>query len=462
VNIPVKKEETMKRQILLFMITCFSISSISSIDVLAAEGDIYKVGINDVLEIRVLEHDELGTIATVTADGSITFPYLGSVYVKDKGLSEIEKEITKRLGEEYVKYPVVSVSLRTSISEKIYVYGEASRIGEVIFGEGMTVLNALSMAGGIPENGLYGGKVKVRRRQDGELGFKDIEIDLKGIVDGSATADILLQPDDILIVERDKFFIYGEVGRPGEYGLEDDMTVARALSVSGGIREDGLYGKVKVRRRQDGESGYKDIEIDFKGIIEGSATADMLLEPDDILIVERNKTFFIHGELGKPGQYALEDGMTVVRALSVAGGIREDGLYGKVKVRRKQEGEPGYKDIEIDLKGNVEGSATADMFLQSDDILIVERNKTFFIYGEVNKPGQYVLEKDMTVFKALSLTGGFTKWGSSSRVKVLRQKKNNTGFATIKIKINDIIDGDAGADIDLQPGDIVVVSTGMF
>jgi len=73
-----------------------------------------------------------------------------------------------------------------------------------------------------------------------------------------------------------------------------------------------------------------------------------------------------------------------------------------------------------------------------------------------------VLEKDMTVFKALTLTGGFTKWGSSSRVKVIRQTENNTGLATIKIKINDVIDGDAGADINLLPGDIVVVSTGIF
>jgi len=452
----------MRRLILFFIFFCLFFSFANPVKAQTSGKDLYKVGINDVLEIRVLDHDELKTMVTVSADGSITFPYLGTVSVKGKSPSEIEEEITKRLSEGYIKYPVVAVSLMKSLSMKIYVYGEASRTGEMIFIEGMTVLNALSIVGGIPENGLYGGKVKVRRKQDGEPGFKDIEIDLKGIVEGSATADMLLQPDDILIVERDKFFIYGEVGRPGEYGLEDDMTVARALSVSGGISKDGLYGKVKVRRKQDGEPGFKDIEIDLKGIVEGSATADMLLQPDDILIVERDKTFFILGEVGKPGQYVLEKDMTVVRALSVAGGIREDGLYGKVKVRRKQEGESGYKDIEIDVKGKVEGSATGDMLLQPDDIFIVERNKKFFIYGEVNKPGQYVLEENMTVFKALSLAGGFTKWGSSSKVKVLREAENDTGFTKIKIKINDIIDGDASADIHLRPGDTVVVSTGIF
>ena len=452
----------MKRLFLLFMFVCFVISFASHIEAQVSETDLYEISINDVLDIKVLDHNELMVLTAVSADGTINFPYIGAIYIKGMNLSEIEEEITKRLSEGYVKYPVVTVSLIKSMSKKIFAYGELNRRGEIPFEENMTVVKAISIAGGIRADGLYG-KVKVRRKQKGNPGYKDIEIDLKDTIEGSATEDMLLQPDDIVIVERNKtFFIHGELGRTGEYVLEDDMTVVRALSVAGGIRADGLYGKVKVRRKQEGNPGYKDIEIDLKGTIEGSAIEDMLLQPDDIVIVERNKTFFIHGEVGRPGQFVLEDDMTVVRALSVAGGIRADGLYGKVKVRRKQEEKPGYKDIEIDLKGTIEGSETGDMLLQPDDIVIVERNKTFFIYGEVNRAGQYVLEEGMTVFKALSLAGGFTKWGSSGRVNVLRLNNNNAGYETIKVNIDDVIDGDATADINLQPGDIVVVSTGIF
>jgi polysaccharide export outer membrane protein len=68
----------------------------------------------------------------------------------------------------------------------------------------------------------------------------------------------------------------------------------------------------------------------------------------------------------------------------------------------------------------------------------------------------------MTVLKALTLVGGFTKWGSSSRVKILRPEKDNTGYETIKVNINDVIDGDATADIILEPGDIVVILKGIF
>ena len=168
------------------------------------------------------------------------------------------------------------------------------------------------------------------------------------------------------------------------------------------------------------------------------------------------------GEVNKPGEHVLEKDMTAVKALSVAGGIRENGIYGKIKVRRKQEGTPDHKDIEIDLESSDENSETGDMLLQSDDILIVERNKTFFVHGEVNRPGEYALQGNMTVLKAMSLVGGFTKWGSSSRIKVLRPKKNNTGYETIKVDIDAVIDGDATKDTSLQSGDIVVISRGIF
>ncbi len=338
----------------------------------------YSVGIDDVISIVVIDRSDLKTVTTVAIDGSITFPYIGTLYVKGLKLSEIKNKITKKLSK-YIKYPVVSVSLVNSKSRKI--------------------------------------------------------------------------------------FIYGEVVKPGEYMLGEEMTVVKAISVAGGIRPGGLYGKVKVRRVREGKPGYRDIKINLKSTIEGT-TRDMLLQPDDIVIVERNKNFFIYGELARPGEYMLEDNMTVVKAISIAGGITHSGLYGKVKIRRKQDGKPGYKDIEIDIKSTIERfvieGSTPDMLLEPDDVVIVERNKKFFIYGEVARPGGFTLEDDMTVLRAISLAGGFTKWGSPGRVKVLRLQQDKADYETIKVNVKAAIDGDARADIALQPGDVVVVSERIF
>ncbi len=423
-------------------------------------GDFYKVGINDVIEVKVLDHADLRTVTPVTSDGTISFPYIGTIQVENMSLSEIKEMISKKLGAGYIKYPVVTVTLVKSMSRKIFAYGELNRRGEIPYEEGMTLVRALSIAGGISRDGLYG-NIKVRRKTKGKPGFKDINVDIEKVVGGSRKADLLLKPDDIVIVERNKtFFAYGEVGKPGEHVLEKNMTVVRALSVVGGIRADGLYGKVKIRRKQK-DKKIKDMEIDIADIVEGRGAGDMLLQPDDLLIVERNKTFLIQGEVMKRGRFVLSKDMTVLRALLQAGGISDSASYGTITLRRKKKGKAGeYQDI-AEAKV-IEMSKIEDILLQPDDVLVVEGNETFLVYGEVLRPGEVVLQSDMTAFKAITMAGGFTKWGSENRVKILRQKKDTSGFETIKVNIDNVIRGKADADVALEPGDILVISAGVF
>ncbi len=60
------------------------------------------------------------------------------------------------------------------------------------------------------------------------------------------------------------------------------------------------------------------------------------------------------------------------------------------------------------------------------------------------------------------MAGGFTKFGSSSKVKVLRAKENAAGYDTIKVDIKGLMNGDAQEDIVLIANDIIVVSEGIF
>jgi len=523
----------MKLQAFLILFLLFIPATVICIE----EGGEYKVGINDVITIDVAGHKDFSTTAVVLLDGTISYPYLGSVYVNGMTLYQIKDLITKRLSEGYVKSPVVTVSLKISASKRIYLYGklsgsipyhkgitvmdviiqqgidkekfdlkikrkndsgsgfdnievdlkgimegekgdillkpddvliledkdsyyiqgEVEKAGKYILREGITVLEAITEAGGITEEGRYG-DVIIRRKRINGVGYDDIKVDIKGIMRGYKE-DILLKPDDIVMVKpNNTFIIFGEVYNPGEYVLEDNMTVGRAIAKAGGIKEGGLYGRVKIRRIREEGSGYKDIEVDLRGIIEGNVKEDVLLEPDDILIVERNNKFIVQGAVLNPGEYVLEDNMTLGKAIAKAGGVSEEGLYGRVKIRRLREDNSGYDDIEFDLRDVINGKA-GNTPLMPDDIVMVEKNKTFMIYGEVNRIGQFTLTDDMTIFKAITMAGGFTKWGSPSRIKILRPKKNSKEFDIIKVNVKKVIDGDASADIPLKPGDIVIVSS---
>ena len=94
--------------------------------------------------------------------------------------------------------------------------------------------------------------------------------------------------------------------------------------------------------------------------------------------------------------------------------------------------------------------------------LIESHSKNYTISGEIMNPGKYPLEENTTVIKAISIAGGFTRFASPSKIKVLRPKKNRPGYLNIKTDIQDVIEGDASSDIVLKPGDIVIVSKGFF
>lgn len=362
--------------VLLVLFNMFVASSLCHADEPQEEQQHYKVGLGDVLDISVLDHDELKTTAPVTSDGSITFPYIGSINVKGLSLSDIEKEIEKRLSSSYIKYPVVSVTLTR---------------------------------------------------------FESV-----------------------------KFFVYGEVKNPGRYTLEGNMTVFKAISSAGGITADGIYGKVKVRRRQKVGGTYQEININLKNIKESTMNCDMPIEDEDVIVVERNKDFYVYGEVSKPGKYTLGDQMTVLQAISIAGGITTNGLYGKIKVRRKQKMEGAYKEINIDFKNTKDNALNSDMPVEDGDVIVVERNKDFFVYGEVARPGKYTLEDQMTVLRAISIAGGFAKFGSPDRVKILRTVHGNTRYENIKVDTKGAVKGDVDKDIRLESGDIVIVMEGIL
>jgi len=164
----------------------------------------YIVGIGDILDISVLQPDKLDAEVTVAPDGSINFPYVGMVPAKGFNLSQIQDNIQKKLSDGYMKYPIVSVSLKQSLSKKFFVYGEVIKPGTYYCDESTTVLRAISLAGGFTKFGSSS-NVKVLRARKDKPGYDPIKVNVKGLMDGDAKEDILLMPDDILVVSEGMF-----------------------------------------------------------------------------------------------------------------------------------------------------------------------------------------------------------------------------------------------------------------
>lgn len=164
----------------------------------------YTVGVNDMLEISVLQPEEILRAVKVAPDGTVTFPYVGSVEVKGLTIAQIKEKIQSALADGYLKYPVVLVSLQESLSRQYMVYGEVNQPGNYPVEENTTVLRAISIAGGFTKFGSSS-RVKVLRPKENEPGYETIKIEIKKVMKGNSDADILLQTGDMVVVSEGIF-----------------------------------------------------------------------------------------------------------------------------------------------------------------------------------------------------------------------------------------------------------------
>ncbi len=167
------------------------------------EGGQYTIGVDDVLEISVVQPDQVVSVVTVSPDGSVSFPYVGNILVKGKTLTDVQTQIEMELATGYMKYPVVSVSLKESRSRKFSVYGEVVRPGAYPLEENTTVLRAISIAGGFNKFGSANRVKLLRPKDDG--GYETIKINIKEVMEGNTQSDRRLQSGDIVVVSEGIF-----------------------------------------------------------------------------------------------------------------------------------------------------------------------------------------------------------------------------------------------------------------
>lgn len=126
----------------------------------------YQIGPEDLLEISVWKEEGLKKEVLVRPDGGLSFPLIGEVQAAGKTAGQLKKEIAQRL-EKFIPDPVVSIALLKVIGNKIYVIGKVNKPGEFPAGRYVSVLQALSMAGGLTPFSAENG-IKVMRKEGGK------------------------------------------------------------------------------------------------------------------------------------------------------------------------------------------------------------------------------------------------------------------------------------------------------
>jgi polysaccharide biosynthesis/export protein len=251
---------------------------------------IQRIGIDDLIGITVYDSPELTRTVRVDGGGEIRLPMVQK-QIKAKGLypTDLEKSITSALIEGHLLVdPVVTVTVMEYRSRPISVVGAVRNPITFQASGSVTLLDAISQAGGFTDNA--GPEILVSQKQtEGDPKEADLvrQIPTRGLIDAvDPSLNLNLQGGEVVRVpEAGKFYVLGNVQRPGAFSITDGSasTVLKALALAGG--QDHFTGHIAYIYRPGGaQSARQEIPIELKKIMDRKSP-DVPVLPNDILYV---------------------------------------------------------------------------------------------------------------------------------------------------------------------------------
>lgn len=263
----------------------------------------YVLGSEDELEISGPELEELAKPMRVDSDGSILVPLVGRVHVAGLTIQECEAELSKRLST-YFREPQVAVRVRELRSQPVSVLGAVKAPGVYQVRGHKSLLEILSLAGGIREDAGY--SIRITRQREwgciplpgaspdhtGE--FSVASVNLQAIMRAkNPQENIPILPHDVISVPKAQMvYVIGEVRRSGGFvlGEHESISVLQALALAEGLAGTANTRNARILRVNSEADQRTEIAVDVKGILAGKKE-DVPLQSNDIL--------FIPGSAGK-------------------------------------------------------------------------------------------------------------------------------------------------------------------
>ena len=280
----------------------FLVGGICSIEFARAVSPEYKVGIGDVLEVKVLGETEFSGAFRIGSDGTIDYPFLRKIEVKGKTTEELAKQLSVRLKDGYLADPQVSVEVKEYQSQRVVILGAVKSPGTYVLQEETRLLDLISKAGGINIEGgkrillLRGGakrEFQTEKNQAAvEIGAellsnaatKPVVIDFYRLAhEGDFSQNLVLADGDILnIPKANEIFVIGSVGRPGPVKYEDNLSLVQAITLAGGTTPTASTKSIYILRH--GEKGEEKIDVRLDRMLENKEK-NFSLMPNDMIVV---------------------------------------------------------------------------------------------------------------------------------------------------------------------------------
>lgn len=207
----------------------------------------YPIGAGDLLSIAVYRAPDLGGLVRTQKDGTVLVPGVGTLSIDGLTAGDAAAAIAGEIRRKgLLLSPEVTVLVSEVRAHVVQVMGEVGRPGTIPLDAGSLMLSAVLARAGAPV-GTGSGNVVVIHPDGSREHFL-----MADLVSGNA--DRPARSGEVLIVQSAAVvYVTGEVGRPGAYPVEKDMTVGQALALAGGFTPNASRGSIRVtHKRADG------------------------------------------------------------------------------------------------------------------------------------------------------------------------------------------------------------------
>jgi polysaccharide export outer membrane protein len=254
----------------------------------AGAGD-YKLGPEDVIEVRVFELDQLNRTVRVSGDGKIELPLVGSINVIELTTNGVAAQIADRLRDRYVQNPQVSIFITEFNSQKVSLLGAVATPATYPLSGQRRLLQLLAEAGSL--GSAAGSTLYVfRQTEDGRSARLTVPLN-ELLLQGDPRWNILLRSGDVISVPPEQAIavtVLGAVNTPGVHKLPvgDGATLLKAVALAGGLNERASKGGIQIKRSA-GDGSETVIKADLGDILSGKKP-DVLLREGDVVVVRES------------------------------------------------------------------------------------------------------------------------------------------------------------------------------
>jgi protein involved in polysaccharide export with SLBB domain len=326
-------------------------------------------------------------------------------------------------GDQIHLFPIASYN-----EDAIYFQGHVLRPGRYSYKKDMKLTDLISSYGDLlPEPAPHYGEIV--RLNAPDFHPTVVSFDLAAALASPASAPILQPLDTVRIFSRYDFqappdvWVGGEVRSPGKYRTSGQAHLRDAIYLAGGTTPYAALDSAQLFRTES-DGTMKILSVNLREALDGNPAHDVLLQPRDRVIVNRNSanveppTVYIKGEVAKPGRYPLTSNMRVEELVRVSGGLKRSAYTETADLTRFAAGGPpngSSEHVEVKLAAASAGETNEDLPLRNGDVLTIgqlpqwgDLGASVTVRGEVLHPATYGIAPGERLSSLLRRGGGFT------------------------------------------------------